>query len=362
MEFYNLEDKGAGFWDDEPPSSHTFTPEQEMQVAAAGAALLQETAVTSIPLTEEATQAPTEQLLAQQLARLEESVPKTTDAASLVNEIETLRREQQQMAVARDGNAYDGNPPYSTAEEQERWIYLFGVFDQYYGNTHQNRAGQWLQYLYISHFTENINYDRTQPPNFNSVYAHIICLDDITYFNQFLSLSVNADRMAHRHSASQVVSTISSLQGGIEAFTNESDAIGDVVVAGVAAMDSIAQVEWPGATGAEMQERYTLLREAFMDSYPSASNSTELIENMNDNLSEYAGLENLADAYVDLAKVSIVNVLTTGYLGIVTGALEATLNIAVTSYYVSGLASLYSSYSFRRAGRLCIIYGLDPLP
>lgn len=46
--------------------------------------------------------------------------------------------DQPLQAVPRDGDPYDGNPPYSTSEQMERLNYLLGVYDRYYSNPKYN--------------------------------------------------------------------------------------------------------------------------------------------------------------------------------------------------------------------------------
>lgn len=60
--------------------------------------------------------------------------------------------------------AVNGSPPENRIEQKARMNYITNVFNkQYYQDRYKPIEGEYLAYLYPSHYTENVNYDPADP-------------------------------------------------------------------------------------------------------------------------------------------------------------------------------------------------------
>lgn len=82
--------------------------------------------------------------------------------------------------------AQDGNPPESPQEQNERLAYITNVALSRYGNV--NNFGQYIYYLYMSHYIDNPNYTKANP-GFNNIYAYVITENDIRVYDIFAQQS-----------------------------------------------------------------------------------------------------------------------------------------------------------------------------
>ena len=105
---------------------------------------------------------------------------------------------------------YSGNPPMDKNEQKLRISFLTDVLNREYAADKYDK-GKYMSYLYASHYLENATYDptHTNVQNFDAVYAHIICAQDIQVFDNFYTIGRNA---AIADSFSSMGSMISGLK------------------------------------------------------------------------------------------------------------------------------------------------------
>lgn len=112
----------------------------------------------------------------------------TEQIAALSVETEQTRSLENELLNQAHAVPYaqDGNPPESAQEQNERLAYVTNVALSRYGN--KSNFGQYIYYLYMSHYIDNPNYTKDNP-GFNSIYAYIITQNDITVYDLFASES-----------------------------------------------------------------------------------------------------------------------------------------------------------------------------
>jgi hypothetical protein len=262
------------------------------------------------------------------------------------------------IAVLRDGDPYDGNPPHSAAEQADRMAYLWNVYKTYYSAPKYN-PNPYLVYLYISHYTENINYDRTAPtPNFDQVFAHVISTNDINAFNNFIQGSGYASIAAGISNAGTVYSLVDAVTNGVDILTGEIYDANEELEAGVNAVRTLATTEY----GDLVDEILLDVAQAFSDDFSNSDDPETLIENMNQQLEHHNGIEGITEAYVGVMQDMLIN---TAFMSVGPGFIDgvfAAAELYGSSISVAHLAVLYSSYNIRQTDRLMIHYGLRPWP
>ncbi len=82
--------------------------------------------------------------------------------------------------------AQNGNPPETPQEQNERLAYVTNVALNRYGNV--SNFGQYVFYLYMSHYIDNPNYTKANP-GFDNIYAYVITEDDIRAYDSFVQQS-----------------------------------------------------------------------------------------------------------------------------------------------------------------------------
>lgn len=257
-----------------------------------------------------------------------------------------------------DGSYYDGNPPADAAEQSARMNYIWGVYNKYYSASKYS-PNPYLIYLYISHYTENINYDRTAAtPNFDQVYAHIISNDDIAAFNTFIQNSQFAGAAATIANMGQAYQVVQSVQNGVALYTKELTEAEEQFSAGVQIVQTMAALEIEKNPNFKISD----VAQAYADNCSSATSAEQLINDMNQQLVSSGDLNDLVTEYVDTVQGIMIN---SAFLSIGPGILDGIFGAAEmldTAVSVANLAQLYVSYHSRQAARLAIYYGLDPWP
>lgn len=104
---------------------------------------------------------------------------------------------------------FNGSPPASKKEQKERMEYITKVFENEYGVSYPE--GEYLAYLYTSHYTENAQYDHNNPQvSFRSLLPYIICSEDIVAYNQFFARANNIKVMNDFKAIGGALSTITA--------------------------------------------------------------------------------------------------------------------------------------------------------
>lgn len=264
----------------------------------------------------------------------------------------------------RDGDLYDGNPPYSDAEQKNRVQFISNVLWDEYADDKYDKS-LYFTYLYTSHYIENINYDRTASDEKNfghPVYANIIVENDIDAFNQFYNINTG----------SAVVNSFKSFVEGVQNLKN-SDITTAIVKETVGSITSLASdqiseyLNTLNTLGIVETTDVTATSLELFNAYKVAVNNgaqtpQELIDNIYSQLD--GGLSNvLINQYVStigyLAKaplfaVSIISPIMAGVCYYV----DTLSNIIP----MLSLAKLYYSYQIRKADRFAVFVGLFPRP
>ena len=263
-----------------------------------------------------------------------------------------------------DGDYYDGNPPHDAREQASRMSYIMNVYDKYYNDGKHDRA-TYLTYLYISHYTENINYDRTATtPNFNQIFAHIISKNDIVYFNRFIENSQFADAANAIKRASDVRDSVKGIFG---LAGNAADlACQGIEYAEINYIDAYenlkSTIDAMGLSEDEQEALLKKMKDIYKENYSNSVSESEIIDKMNIQLAEVGGGEQLAKKYATLMSTILKNSANVDILGSALSCTVAAVDLLSTGVSAANLAQLYNSYSVRRADRASIYYGLDPLP
>lgn len=266
--------------------------------------------------------------------------------------------------VLLDGDYYDGNPPYNAKEQANRMIYIANVYDKYYNDGKHDRA-TYYTYLYISHYTENINYDRTATtPNFNQIFAHIISKNDIVYFNRFIENSQFAD-------AANAIKKASDLRDSVKGIFGLAGNAADLACQGIeyAEIDYIdaygnlkSTIDAMGLSEDERDALLKKMKKIYKDNYLNSVSESEIIDKMNIQLVEVGGGEQLVKNYATLMSTILKSASNIKIMENALSCTVAAVDLLNTGVSAANLAQLYNSYSVRRADRASIYYGLDPLP
>lgn len=275
-------------------------------------------------------------------------------------------KDREKMISLMDGDNLDGNPPYTAAEQSERMIYIESVFQkEYYQDKYQSIHGAYLSYLYANHYTDNINYDRTKEPNFDEMYAQIVCKDDIIEYDKFYASMYQGayvDAFKAGASAFQDIKTI--IKDGVSTADLLTKDIVDAkeVVSNKIDFISIVIMSENNYTN-EIMDGITL---AFMENYNSVENADQMISIINKELAESGGvseaMNDLIKDYVDLTFTVITSPLVTGLVGPILAVTFFYANVLSTLMPVLNLTKLLVSHNARWGYRAFIYYGMDPRP
>lgn len=268
------------------------------------------------------------------------------------------------MASTYDGDAYDGNPPYTPEEQQSRFEYIKGVFDrEYSAERYQPIQGRYLAYLYTSHYIENINFDRTKTlqQNFSPVWANIIGSADIEAFNSFYNIQQNSGIMESFLSIGSLFSSIESsgisktLIGG--AIKNLKDLLNDDLSALLNEFEACGIVDT--TTISEITQQ---MKQVYLENYDTATSSEQLITLIHQQLSSQGVTTMMARHYVATMQTAIESSLATTVVCPVIGSVFIIFNQLNSVINTSSLGGLYYSYNTRKQLRLAIYYGISQRP
>lgn len=264
----------------------------------------------------------------------------------------------------KDGDLYDGNPPYSDTEQKNRVQFISNVLWNEYSDDKYDKS-LYFTYLYTSHYIENINYDRTASDEKNfghPVYANIIVENDIDAFNQFYNINAG----------SAVVNSFKSFIEGIQNLKN-SDLTTAIVKETVGSITSLAS---------DQMSKYlnTLNTLGIVDTTDVAATSLELFNAYKVALNNGAQTpQELIDNIYSQLGGGLSGVLINQYIstvGYIANAPVVAVSVispimAGVCYYVDtlsniipmlSLAKLYYSYQVRKADRFAVFVGLRPRP
>lgn len=265
----------------------------------------------------------------------------------------------------RDGDYYDGNPPYSKEEQKNRMTYISKVLERDYNNSRYDR-GLYTTYLYTSHYIENINFDRTASDEINfgyPVYAHIIVENDIDAFNQFYNVSNGV----------AIVDSFTSLAEGIHSFKNADSvvqaSVGEIIGSMVAFIDEDIDeyLELLNKTGIVQTTDIAKTSVDLFKAYKSAigngiTNPEDVIKDIYEQLD--GGLSGMiVNQYVNcIDHITRSLVVAVGIISPILAGVCFYSNVLCDIVPMLSLAKLYYSYSIRKSDRFAVFVGLRPRP
>lgn len=265
-----------------------------------------------------------------------------------------------------DGSMYDGNPPYTVAEQQERLEYIQDVFErEYSAERYQPITGRYLAYLYTSHYIENINFDRTKTPseNFDPVFANIIGSADIEAFDTFFSTQQNAAILGSFTSIGSLISSIKEtgvshtvLIEGVKLFNQELD---NELTKTLKIIDDLGLLDTGTTTIADI---YNDLTTAFLDNYDDARSAEQLIEMINNQMGVTGEFGLVTSSFINMMKIATTAAAGSTIVAPVVGGLFILFDQLSSTISTTALGGLYYSYPTRKQLRLAIYYGVSQRP
>lgn len=280
--------------------------------------------------------------------------------------------ENETLNVPLDGSTYDGNPPYNSEQQITRINYLQNVMcSEYSAPKYYNTP--YLAYLYISHYTENINYDRTQSDasNFNSVYANIISSDDIVAFNKFLNNSEMTYFANTLVKVNNVISFANTSADNLAFIKGELYDIDNLMSLEYDNFQNLITLNppdfWEGLSEDELLlQQYTLLEELATIFTYNINNyekdEEKIIEDMLLQMETSGDIENIVVNYVNLMCTLIASSTFGTILAPVMSCVFLSVGLLSPVISTSSLASLYYTYNIRKTQRFRIYAGLTSRP
>lgn len=269
----------------------------------------------------------------------------------------------EQTVQTRDGDMYDGNPPYSDAEQISRLQYITGILDKEYSNPKYNR-GLYTTYLYTSHYVENVTFDRTQSNEKNFGYpvlANIICANDIIAFNEFYRitqgsaivdnftsfidgmLNINNSGLTTALAKETIKMTTENVDGELGLYIEEMNNLGII--------DSKSMVE-------TSNQLFASYKRVVTNDY---SDVNGMIDDIYDGLG--GGLSHkLVKHYVTSVRHLSSSLLATSIVSPILGGVIYFTDTLCNFVPTLGLAGLYYGGHIRQADRFAIYVGLRPRP
>ncbi|WP_392889712.1 hypothetical protein [Eubacterium limosum] len=263
-----------------------------------------------------------------------------------------------------DGDPYDGNPPYTEEEQQQRLEYIKGVFNrEYSAERYQPIQGRYLAYLYTSHYIENINFDRTKSPseNFNPVFANIIGSADIEAFDTFYRTQQNAAILQSFTSIGSMFTSIESsgleMTALVEVLKLQKTLLGDEIEKLLSEFSELGIVDTT-----TIKETMMTMSRAFIDNYDTVENEEQLIALINNQIGDLGLSGLLAKNYVNTMKIAVSSGLGSTIVAPVIGGVLLLFDQLSSTISTTALGGLYYSYPTRKQLRLAIYYGVSQRP
>lgn len=260
---------------------------------------------------------------------------------------------------------YDVNPPLNEKEQEERIKYIAGIIDrEYYQDRYKDKIGKYYLYLYTSHWTENSNYERDGDNYFDKIYANIICQNDIDAFDTFYA-KVRGGAVADVFVG--LGETVSSLKEFAQGDMSKVDKITGSLKAIKASMgkytdDITKSLSDQGFDTSTIYNIIVDMTKVYKDNYNTVENAEQMIELINDKMNKYGLSGYVTKTYVDLMSSILSDAIFTSFSIPFVCCGVYYFKVLADIYPMVTLASLYYSYSIRRADRLSIYLGLFDRP
>lgn len=294
-------------------------------------------------------------------------------AVKMINEVNTtpFRPSDYGLDVSHEIKSpqprapYDVNPPLTTQEQEQRIDYLTNIIEtEYYQERYQDKLGKYYLYLYTSHWTENSNFERDGDNYFDKIYANIICQNDIDAFESFYSKVQGGAVSDVFVGLGNTVSTVKSFAQGdlskvekiIESLKVAKASIGSY------ADDFTKSLSDQGIDTTTIHDIASDMTTIYKSNYNDVQSAEEMINLIHGQMNQYGVNGYATKVYVDLMSSIITDAVFTGFAVPFIGCGVYYFKVLADIYPMVTLASLYYSYSIRRADRMSIYYGLFDRP
>lgn len=267
---------------------------------------------------------------------------------------ETIKFEEQlqnSISNASGARAANGNPPEDAQEQAERIKYVYQDFYQLYAG--QQVSPRYIAYLYLSHYVDNPNYDRTSP-NFDAIYADVLTSEDISAYDNFINGTIFqglSNDIVHFSNAAYDLMSISA--DAPEKLSNafEKGRVISLNTVATALSDFCSSIE-------DLKDINKAIIDGMQKKYSTAANADQIIDTITKSIED--PVKDATRNYIVLCVTGLVSVLTA------TPAL-AGLSISLSVFYYdvysslmnrARLAALQYSYHGRLALRIeKVLYG-----
>lgn len=235
--------------------------------------------------------------------------------------------------------AQDGNPPETPQEQNERLAYVTSVALSRYGNV--SNFGQYVFYLYMSHYIDNPNYTKANP-GFNSIYAYVITEDDIRAYDSFVQqsrISIFSNNVRNLYdditeAKEKLDELVEVASAGKDISLNTADAIQDLV-------------EYDPSKAVEHAK---MLKTSLINHYDTVESVGELLNAIYDDLEP----ADVSHEYVDACVFGIIGLIA-GTTSLFSFGLSISLcyfDFYMNLYDRARLVALHTTLSGRIAGRV----------
>ncbi len=260
-------------------------------------------------------------------------------ALSVVNEqTKNLENEllNQSYAVPY---AQDGNPPETPQEQNERFAYITNVALSRYGNV--NNFGQYVFYLYMSHYIDNPNYTKASP-GFDNIYAYVITENDIRVYDIFVQQS----------KMSIFANNVRNLYNDIGDAIDKFDKLIEVASEGknISLNTADAILDLAEYDPSEAIEHAKLIKTSLVNHYDTAESAEELLNAIYDDLKPV----DVSREYVDTCFNGIMGLLaaTTSVFSFGLSVSLCYFDLYMDLYDRARLVALHTTLSGRIADRV----------
>lgn len=260
--------------------------------------------------------------------------------------------------------SYNGNPPLSNADQQQRIVNIYSVAEQYYktnyyegSSTQPEDFGKYMAYLYISHYIDGPG----RAPR-ASDYPFIISSSDIAAYDRFLL----SNQLSYW--ASQMTNLGCALASELK-YNDTINMLNDVDLTIGQCLSDINTVGWDSYNTSQVLSVAIPYAESYIiNNYETSNSDEELTEGMVNYVSGKLYSLNFFETYdhdltmsvVCMATTALFDVLTLSFpiVGICTSVIPFFAYDAIGTFESINLLSLQYSFSARYSVRTGIYLGM----
>ncbi len=260
--------------------------------------------------------------------------------------------------------SYNGNPPLSNADQQQRIVNIYGVAQQYYktnyyeGNTKDPEDfGRYMAYLYVSHYIDGPG----RAPR-ASDYPYIISSSDIAAYDRFLT----------SNQISYWTSQLTNLGCALYSMGNYNDTMNMLDDAGATisqCLSDLNTIGWDSYNTSQVLAAAIPYAESYIiNNYETSISDEQLTDDLINYVSGELYSLNFFETYdhdltmsvICIATTALFDVLTLSFpiLGICTSVIPFFVYDATGTFESINLLSLQYSFSARYSVRTGIYLGM----